>query len=679
MTDILYYTFEEQNYSPSISNKGNSFELKNEVIQNISSIDINFLKDIVNRYNFTRDKVTDIYSFYEFKSDEINSEIVILGDYHICNFSICFAKEKLNMYDININIQGELIMNRLYKFGESRLQIIFNNKGNYMTYYNDNKNEIIKSILINFKTEFNRLDKYINYELFTDFSFNKIDSNFTFKGHNTHLIIYDNSIYHKDGATESYDDGLIKIVYENREHIMKKIYLKDELVFESDIETFGFSHKIHKLESKLNQMEQMNNGYIPYFLFDDKEEHYEYLKLVYGFSSILTNKYNLNLYRIPCIMSYEINSDSTLKKKSITELVIENEIKTEKETILYDSDVITKNKLFEFGEFMNETIDNMKLNELEFTVNDILYKFIITYGGSSSREKPVQNIAIVAENGVDSSDISKITLKEDGTVDITRTNNSNKLSVKSVTRDKFKGNVGYKFAVSDGIPCVISLRIPDEANVVFDHYHNKFRTDRCTPISIKPIANRNVVEIKNTCSICMSDEPNVMYNPCMHTSCSTCIALHNKENCHICNKKIQSFITLSINNKNVDLNMATSAIYTSDFEYELNQEIFINDFDPTTYWKCSSGIHFHSNINDVYAWLEFIDIPEELKVKSETLQKEREIEINVDNLVETELDKIEEIKLDKIEEIKLDKIDINKEDEDNYPRKRVKKIEEVII
>jgi hypothetical protein len=133
--------------------------------------------------------------------------------------------------------------------------------------------------------------------------------------------------------------------------------------------------------------------------------------------------------------------------------------------------------------------------------------------------------------------------------------------------------------------------------------------------------------------------------------------------------------------------MATSAIYTSDFEYELNQEIFINDFDPTTYWKCSSGIHFHSNINDVYAWLEFIDIPEELKVKSETLQKEREIEINVDNLVETELDKIEEIeldkieeiKLDKIEEIKLDKIDINKEDEDNYPRKRVKKIEEVII
>ena len=626
MTDILYYTFEEQNYSPSISNKGNSFELKNEVIQNISSIDINFLKDIVNRYNFTRDKVTDIYSFYEFKSDDINSEIVILGDYHICNFSTSFNEEKLNVYDININIQGELIMNRLYKFGESRLQIIFNNKGNYITYYNDKNNEIIKSILNNIRTEFTKLNEFIDIKTFTEFTLQYKENKFNFIGNNTHLAVYDNIIYHKDGANESYDDGIIKIVYENRDHITKKIYFKDELVFESDIETFGFSHKIHKLESKLDQLKNMNNAYIPYFLFNDKEEHYEYLKLVYGFSSILTNKYNLNLYRIPCIMTYEINSDSTLKRKSITELVIENETKIEKETVLYESENVIDNKIYDYisQNPYKYDLNNLgdlyeKINELSFMVSDILYKFIITYGGYSSKEKAVENIAIVAENGVDSSDISKITLKQDGTVDITRTNNSNKLSVKSVTRDKFKGNVGYKFAVSDGIPCVISLRIPDEANVVFDHYHNKFRTDRCTPISIKPIANRNVVEIKNTCSICMSDEPNVMYNPCMHTSCSTCVALHNKENCHICNKKIQSFITLLINNKNVDLNMATSAIYTSDFEYELNQEIFINDFDPTSYWKCSSGIHFHSNINDVYAWLEFIDIPAELKVKPESI------------------------------------------------------------
>ena len=644
MTDILYYTFEEQNYSTVNFNNNTSFELKNEVIQNISSININFLKDIINRYNFTRDKVTDIYSYYEFKSEEINSEIVILGDYHICNFSISFDKEnkeeKLNMYDININVQDEMIINRLYKFGESRLQIIKNNNGYNINYLNYKNNEIIKSILINFKSEIMKLNQFIDIQMFTDFTLDYEENKFNFIGNNTHLVIYDDIIYHKDGSKETYDDGFIKIVYENSKNITKKIYVKGELVFESDIETFGFNHKINKLESKLDQLKNMNNAYIPYFLFNDKEEHYEYLKLVYGFSSILTNKYNLNLYRIPCIMTYEINSDSTLKRKSITELVIENETKIEKETVLYESENVIDNKIYDYISQnpykydLNNVGDlDEKINELSFMVSDILYKFIITYGGYSSKEKPVQNIAIVSENGTSSSDISKISLKQDGTVDITRTNNSNKLSVKSVTRDRFKGNIGYKFAVSDGIPCVISLRIPDEANVVFDHYHNKFRTDRCVPISIKPIANKNVVEIKNTCNICMSDEPNVMYNPCMHTSCSTCIALYNKENCHICNKKIQSFITLSVNNKNVDLNMATSAIYTSDFEYELNQEIFINDFDPTTYWKCSSGIHFHSNINDVYAWLEFIDIPEELKVKPEPIiTTEPIMEINMDKI-----------------------------------------------
>ena len=138
--------------------------------------------------------------------------------------------------------------------------------------------------------------------------------------------------------------------------------------------------------------------------------------------------------------------------------------------------------------------------------------------------------------------------------------------------------------------------------------------------------------------------------------------------------------------------MATSAIYTSDFEYELNQEIFINDFDPTTYWKCSSGIHFHSNINDVYAWLEFIDIPEELKVKPEINIKNEidldkiEQEINFDKIeeeiaidkIEEEItiDKIEEdIAIDKIEDISFDKIDINENNkitEDLIPRKRVK-------
>jgi hypothetical protein len=59
---------------------------------------------------------------------------------------------------------------------------------------------------------------------------------------------------------------------------------------------------------------------------------------------------------------------------------------------------------------------------------------------------------------------------------------------------------------------------------------------------------------------------------------------------------------------------ANSAIYCSDFEYKIGETIIIENFDITEYQKCYSGIHFHSTINDVYAWLEFIDIPDELKI-----------------------------------------------------------------
>jgi hypothetical protein len=51
-------------------------------------------------------------------------------------------------------------------------------------------------------------------------------------------------------------------------------------------------------------------------------------------------------------------------------------------------------------------------------------------------------------------------------------------------------------------------------------------------------------------------------------------------------------------------------IYCSDFEYKIGETIIIDNFDVAQYWKCSAGVHFHNKIDDVYAWLEFIDIPE---------------------------------------------------------------------
>ncbi len=686
MTDILYYNFD--NTSKEIHLKGNSNELKLECIENIFNMcgnNITFLKNIIEKYNFKRDKVTNIYSYYDFKSNDINCEIVILGDYYICNFSIDLdEKEKLNMYELCINYNENIIFNKYINLNSESIQIFKSNEIFQFITRDLNKLSQFKLNL----TEFQKINNFVDIMNFDSNKYKDIDyeTNYTnyfrFIGGGNKLLIKNNKIYYETPEINKYysnydlDNNTYTgyyIEYTNKDNIIKNIYHNGTLVFESDIEVIGFSHKINKLNNILNIDVCQKDKEVPYFLFDKDYENYNYLNLVYAFSPINTNKFDLNLYRIPCIMTYYTDECGELLLNLITELVLENEKKTEKKTTIFklhddiEEDDLNMNEYIFINCDTINILKNIFNKEYEFTVNDDLYKFIINCGLTSS--KPVNNVNIVVENGANISDISRITLKNDGTAEIIRTNNSNKLSIKSVTRDKFKGNVGYKFAVCDGIPCVVSLSIPDDAEVVFDHYHNKFRTNKCTPISIKPIKDKNVVEIKNTCSICMTDEPNVMYNPCMHTSCMTCAALHDKEICHICSKKIKSFITLNVFDKKINLETATSAIYTSDFEYELNQEIIINDFDPTTYWKCSSGIHFHSSINDVYAWLEFIDIPEQLKVNADKIDEIDEIdeinmdEINFDN-IQTELNETE-----------LNETKLNETSGDRIPKKKNKSTE----
>jgi hypothetical protein len=94
--------------------------------------------------------------------------------------------------------------------------------------------------------------------------------------------------------------------------------------------------------------------------------------------------------------------------------------------------------------------------------------------------------------------------------------------------------------------------------------------------------------------------------------------------CYECKKKIESYITLTqdVVNEKMNLESANSAIYCSDFEYKIGETIIIDNFNVTEYWKCSSGIHFHNKIDDVYAWLEFIDIPNELKANNNQTENE---------------------------------------------------------
>jgi hypothetical protein len=273
-------------------------------------------------------------------------------------------------------------------------------------------------------------------------------------------------------------------------------------------------------------------------------------------------------------------------------------------------DILQKLRFDKHYNFVDDDKD-MFNKEITLQYNNCIYKFIINCGITSSKQ--VDNIAVVVESGASTHDISKIILKADGTAEIIRTNNSNQLIIKSATRNKFSGNVGYKFALSNNVPVVVSLEIPDDSEVVFDHYHNKFRCNKCKVIDIQPIKDKNVKEMQNTCGICLTQRPNVMFSPCQHVACSECVSACtvSENKCHECQTKIESYITLTndVVSEKTQIEKANSAIYCSDFEYKIGETIMIDDFNIAEYWKCTPGVHFHSNIDDVYAWLEFIDIP----------------------------------------------------------------------
>ena len=125
-------------------------------------------------------------------------------------------------------------------------------------------------------------------------------------------------------------------------------------------------------------------------------------------------------------------------------------------------------------------------------------------------------------------------------------------------------------------------------------------------------------EIENTCGICLTEKPNVMFSPCQHVACHQCVAsvTSGDNKCHQCEKKIESYITMKedLVSEKIQIEKANSAIYCTDFEYKIGQTIIIDNFNITSYSKCSAGIHFHNKIDDVYNWLEFIEIPDELKI-----------------------------------------------------------------
>ena len=645
----------------------NHIDLIYDMLNIITLSDNNFikLKEFINKYNLIQDKITDMYSYYDYYNDNIKINIILLDNNYI--YSIYYKKSDtdiINAYEASINIDSNMIYIKSVSDGFNKFDFAKYNDYVHSTFYGNKTTHfqyIFKEIKLNYISNLDKqiIDHITKYDLnqfehtkngnIQNFIVNNNDLFFNILYQNQHLYIstHQNNIsnikYIDNYLVDSSDTFIIHYQKDNNTHIIsKKIYIRDKMCFDSEICIDGYAHNINKL---YYDFEDINIKYIksrelPYFLFDNIPN--KNLLTVYAFSEPCTYHFTVNLLNLnnfPTQYKYVLDNFGGLFSVKI--ITADNEI-----IEYYDSNsnkiTIDKSKLdlnlmsdYEKYQIILKDITNRyecgkissdyKLNldvfnkEYEFGYDKYLYKFIINCGLTQSKQ--IENIAIVVESGTSTHDISKIILKNNGSVEIVRTNNNNQLIVKSATRNRFEGNVGYKFAISGGIPCVVSLDVPDDAEVVFDHYHNKFRCNKCIVKDIQPIANNNkkVKEIENTCSVCLTETPNVMFSPCQHVACHQCVASVTCSNneCYECKKKIESYITMKedLVSEKIQIEKANSAIYCTDFEYKIGQTIIIDNFNITSYSKCSAGIHFHNKIDDVYNWLEFIDIPSSLKVK----------------------------------------------------------------
>ena len=623
-----------------------------EIMQNYYNQNFNeFVNKFTNKYNLIVEKITDIYKYYDYKSDNVYLNIMICGESYFIDSKIKFnEKTYINFYEFNIFYNEYNIYCKNIQSKYTNIYLYENNSNRYYKYNSYKGTEINFNKLID-QLKFNELfDKYIDVSnKYNSFEYIKNDNiehlniygniNLSIKNNKLHIQkkshdILIGDITKLDKQNINSDNKFdVKFLSKNTFCIMhkkdnniisKQIYIDSNLYFDSELYINGFTHKVNKLESKFTpENKNLQNMYIPEFLFNkDIEQNF---LIVYAYQKPTDYKYSINqiekhqlpsrmIYKFDengCIFYNEINmNDNVYKAYYKNNVMIEITEDTQNDYITSYDD-LKKLRFDKSYSFINDNNKDIFNKEITLKHNDNIYKFIINCGITGLKQ--VDNIAVVVESGATTHDISKIVLKADGTAEIIRTNNSNQLIIKSATRNKFSGNVGYKFAISNNIPVVVSLEIPDDSEVVFDHYHNKFRCNKCKVVDIRPIKDKNVKEMQNTCGICLIQRPNVMFSPCQHVACSECVSscTISENQCYECQTKIESYITLTndIVSEKTQIEKATSAIYCSDFEYKIGETIVIDDFNIAEYWKCTSGIHFHSNIADVYAWLEFIDIP----------------------------------------------------------------------
>lgn len=212
--------------------------------------------------------------------------------------------------------------------------------------------------------------------------------------------------------------------------------------------------------------------------------------------------------------------------------------------------------------------------------------------------------------------------------------NSGRLIVKALTeKEKLQGRIGYKAAkTTDGGMCIITLFIPADAKVAWHRDpkysdQDKFRASKIIPIKIERVYyNGNKYYMaseleKPECPICYDKISNIRTIPCNHKACVNCannlkgrVAKGNIFACWICRQAITEIVNIpSVSDVNSEeLNTAYSCVHVDEFEYRLNEEITIKEFDPNLNQLCKPGIHYCDAVPKIFQYFEYVTAPKDV-------------------------------------------------------------------
>lgn len=173
--------------------------------------------------------------------------------------------------------------------------------------------------------------------------------------------------------------------------------------------------------------------------------------------------------------------------------------------------------------------------------------------------------------------------------------------------------IGYKLTVDKNNDfCVAELEITN-SKVIFNINKNKFRTNKTKVLCIGKVHTINDVKYYfstkygTECCVCYFNitdnlivlEDNILLQiiPCYHKICIKCFESLSKKECPLCKIDIKDYLEYS--------DIKSYSFVYGNMEYEIGKTYVIEDFDSDINNSCTTGIHFHTKVEDVYQWADY--------------------------------------------------------------------------